>query len=411
MKKAEIRQRDILNHLINIGPYAYEEIMSNYGISVRSMKGDIAALNAQGYTIVGVAATKSYELIGQSHKEAVFYDKPDRKKIRKLIILLIIMSAKEGVKADHSGILYIRDKIGTSDDPLDILQEDFEEKDTTRTIESTIEEMLFDGDLHISGGKYVPASATPLQLPLRKEDGARLLSLLISSSKGHVKEDVLKEIAKKLALSLTGVRLSDEDFASSVISTGIAVTSDKTKEIIDLLEKNSYTNNTIKISYQSKKGETIIADINVGIVIYSSDKNKTYILGESEYGKTVIDVDTITSIKKSEGINNIYRNEEYTELAKAMFEISTENPVHVKVEFDDIPSIREKLAVVCRNRQTAYVKKSNGKLLFEDEVSGLPDFAHFLRRFGYGAKVIEPEELREKMIQSAENVLKLYEED
>lgn len=47
------------------------------------MKSDIASLNAQGYTIVGAAATKSYELIGQPLQEAVFYDKPDRKKIRK----------------------------------------------------------------------------------------------------------------------------------------------------------------------------------------------------------------------------------------------------------------------------------------------------------------------------------------
>lgn len=411
MKKAEQRQRDILDHLINVGPYPYDEIMKKYDVSIRTMKADIAALNSQGYRVVGVAQSKSYELIGGLESEAVFYDKPDRKKIRKLIILLIIISAKAGVSADHDGSIYIRDHIGNTDDPLDVLQEDFEEKDVIRTIENTLEEMLCDGDLHISGGKYIPAVAAPLQLPLCKEDGARLLSLLISSAKGHPKEDALKEIAKKLSISLTGTRLSDDDFTTNVVSTKLISQDEKTEEIIKKLEAQSYTNNSVKIEFENRNSESVTVNMKVGIVVFSPDKNRTYLIGETKSGKIIIDASTVISVSQLDEKNDIYRSDEYIELAKSMFEISSDNPVHVKVEFDDIPSIREKLSVICRNRQNAFVIKSGDKLLFEDEVSGIPDFAHFLRRFGYGAKVLEPAELSDKMVQSAKGVLALYEEE
>lgn len=131
------------------------------------------------------------------------------------------------------------------------MQEDFEEKDTTKTIENTIEEMLYDGDLHISGGKYIPASVTPLQMPLRNEDASRLLTLLISSSKGHPKEEILKEIARKLSLALAGVRLTDDDFVSNVISTYNTNTDENTNNIINLLEKEKYVRSKGSLNVRS----------------------------------------------------------------------------------------------------------------------------------------------------------------
>ena len=46
----------------------------------------------------------------------------------------------------------------------------------------------------------------------------------------------------------------------------------------------------------------------------------------------------------------------------------------------------------------------------EDTIRGLNDFANYLRKFGYGCKVIEPKELKEKMIFSVKRALDRYNE-
>jgi len=411
MKKAEIRQRDILNHLKLEGIYSYEAIMQNYGISPRTMKGDIAALNAKGFNIVGLSSKKAYELIGAHSSENVFYDSPDRKKIRKLILSLIIASNTEGVSYDSEGIRYLCDKIGNPDDPLDMLDEEFDEKDISKTIENTIEEMLDDGEILNVMGRLRPSSFTPIQMPLSKNDAAELLYIIKSSAKGNPDEEILKNIANKLSLALSGVKLSESDFSKALLYSGNKHYSDEADEKIKELNAASFTENAVRIKFKNRNSEEINAEVMAGILVYSKDKQKTYLIGEAGAKRIVIDVESIISIEETDLKNTIYRSDLYLEIAESMFEISSDDPVHVKVRFADIPSIRTKLQRLCKNRKNALVYKSGDNLIYEDNMSGLNDFAHYLRRFGYGAEVLEPLYFREKMAESTRKLLKVYGEE
>ena len=95
-------------------------------------------------------------------------------------------------------------------------------------------------------------------------------------------------------------------------------------------------------------------------------------------------------------------------IVDAMFSISVEEPVHVKVEFDNIFAIREKLNRLRVNRPGARLTEEGGVLYYEDEVSGINDFAGYLRRFGYNCRVLEPERLRNIMKESARRILDAY---
>ncbi|MDE6914926.1 MAG: WYL domain-containing protein, partial [Lachnospiraceae bacterium] len=56
------------------------------------------------------------------------------------------------------------------------------------------------------------------------------------------------------------------------------------------------------------------------------------------------------------------------------------------------------------------IQVENNKIIYTDTISGLSDFAKYLRKFGKSAHVIEPQALKNKMKQSFERTLARYEE-
>lgn len=406
MKKAEIRQRAILKHLIEYGEYAQKDIMKDHDIRLRSMKSDIAFLNAQGHVIESVNGV--YHLINRdsdiknpdSDNSNAFYDSADRIKIRKLILTLIIAGSKKGYSADDEGIDSIVKKIRNDDSE--------NAKDIFKTIENTLTDMLEEGELLISGGKYVLTSTAPIQMPLSENDAVMLLDLIGDTSKGSPYEDILDGIAYKLELALLGQEMGQKQYTKRVLQGGKVKMNAGFEKVIEKLEAAHYTENFIRINHKNKYGEDIDVVMEAGMLLYVPGKKKLYLVGETGKRRIVIDCMSITSVNQEDGKNTVFKSTVYKELAETMFEISNESPVHVKVRFDNISSIRDKLNRVAINRKYADVYELDGSIIYEDEVSGLNDFAHFIRRFGYGAEVIEPIELRDKMIKTTERVLAAY---
>ena len=131
-------------------------------------------------------------------------------------------------------------------------------------------------------------------------------------------------------------------------------------------------------------------------------------IGERENRPYVIHYTSIKDIKTTEYVNTIFQNEFYKKVTESMFCISVDEPVHVKVEFENLFQIKDKLSKLLVNRPNATLVVSGEVLVYEDDISGLNDFARYLRRFGYSCKVIEPVELKDKMLESAERILDAY---
>ena len=185
---------------------------------------------------------------------------------------------------------------------------------------------------------------------------------------------------------------------------------------IQNLIKCHFRENTVEITYKTKANDIITSLCNTGMLVYCVDKDVMYILGEEDgddekKGRPLhIDLKSIIKIEPSPLKNPIYRSEAYTRLFNTMFGISSEPETDVRVEFDDLSSIRLKLNILHKQRPYSKLddKLNPGKIIYTDTIRGIADFATFLRQFGKSVRVLAPDILKEKLHTSAEETLKLY---
>lgn len=174
-----------------------------------------------------------------------------------------------------------------------------------------------------------------------------------------------------------------------------------------------FKNKILNIHYKSDKE----IDFAVGMIVYNSEKDKLYLLGENSHEKnierkyTIINTDTIDHISETEKLNCCYNTKYYHDMVERMFSISVEKPVYVLVEFDNILNIKRKIRQLKAKRKKSDFKIQDDKILYEDEISGLSDFANYLRQFGKSVRAIEPAELKERMRATVERTLMRYEEE
>lgn len=187
------------------------------------------------------------------------------------------------------------------------------------------------------------------------------------------------------------------------------------------LSDSNYTEKMIQVTYKTRSGETLTVLFQTGMVIYTVEKAKLYLLGK-EYNSdpvlsvkyhTVIDVSSIIRIETTDYANTGYQSEEYKRIYSEMFSISLEDPMQVVIRFDLVANVRRKIQYLKQQRSHAsitYFPEEN-QLEYRDTIRGLSDFANYLRQFGRSVRVIAPAVLKEKMSFSVDRALKRYEED
>ena len=94
-----------------------------------------------------------------------------------------------------------------------------------------------------------------------------------------------------------------------------------------------------------------------------------------------------------------------------MFSISIEPPTDVIVEFDNVANIERKLRYLSCQRRYASIEVSSKTIIYKDKISGLTDFAMYLRKFGKCVHVIKPAKLQEMMMYSINRTLSRYKEE
>ena len=407
MKRQDARRQSILHDLRNNDCCTYEYLMDQYDISERAMQMDIKELCKQGHKIKGVKAKKGYVLTQEAENAVEYYESSDLRKIRKLFLIQILQNSHNGhTKEELALLLEQYNCFGKEAD------EEEKKRDTT-TVSRDLEDLIASKMVAVSKQdekKYVIAANAPLQLAFSEEEAMELLNLLDTCSKGHHHEKILEKIRKKLMIALWYDHEEELYYPSSyvVYNKGFE-TAEKLEYYLQELNQYSFESKVLKITYINRMGETNTILFSVGNVVYSVDKDKLYLMGESADNYFIILYPTIKKIEVTELENRIFRNEFYLEIVKDMFAISLEEAEYVKVEFEDIFAIREKLSRLLVNRPNAKLYEKNHKLIYEDKISGLRDFAAYLRRYGAGCKVIEPPKLCKMMQESAARILQNYE--
>lgn len=194
---------------------------------------------------------------------------------------------------------------------------------------------------------------------------------------------------------------------------------DQINSWMEKLSKTDYAHHQLRIQYRTRKGTLRTILFQTGLIIYSVEKTKLYLLGQSvdekrpdaPFQNTVIDLASIEQVTDTDAANQQYRTDYYRQIFNEMFSISLEEPMKVIVRFDDVANIRRKLDYLCAQRSSGnYITLENHQLEYHDTIRGLGDFASYLRQFGKNAHVISPDILKQKMNDSVDKALKRYEE-
>lgn len=175
------------------------------------------------------------------------------------------------------------------------------------------------------------------------------------------------------------------------------------------LLKHNFQTNALSITYNRKR-----LIFSVGLLVYSQDKDKLYIMGHQsgtrKKAKKVLRCDKIEDYASTNIINNQYDPEEYIEYIKSMFSMpSLEKVENVEVIFDNTPGNLIRLKRLKKLRVNASLEITPEGIIYKDDISGMEDFRAYLRSFGYRYKVISPDSLKKKTLETLQNTLKRYE--
>ena len=406
MKKNEQRREEILRYLKERGQCSREELMEKFGISMRTVKEDIALLREQirmrGFDIS--SRKGQYELVGAPEDPQFsldlsldYYETANAKTVRKLEILHML--------EENTGSMSLTEILKY----MERYHEDGLSNDR-KTIRSTLEEMCGERLLEQKGHRFFLSVQAPVQLKVTDTEAYDILDLLETCSKDHPYAGILEQVRRKMTVAILGSPEADEHFDSYYAYQKSFVNSSRLRELLAQLNRFPFEKKILEIRYRSAAGKEAKMSYAVGNVVYSVDKDQLYLLGEANGKKKILIVPNILEIKTLDRENKIFQNAFYTEIVDRMFSVSLDPAEYVKVAFDKELFILEKLDRLRFNRPQATITQTGEELIYEDEVSGLPDFANYLRCYGYHCRVLEPPSLRSMMLQSAQRLLASYDE-
>lgn len=405
MKKADIRRQGILEDLKS-GDRTLEELKAKYSGSTETIKADIKYLRGQGIEIATVRRNTQnrYSLKQEAAEEAVYYEKTSSKNVRKLFLMLILQKNNGMSFADikdavvkYSRDKYIRFNSDSGEDTGEV---------TFNTIRNDLKELVVEKLIKERDELYYVSSQAPLQLVLSEEEAERVFMLLENCAKGSVYEKVLNGIKKKMTDALF-YETKDADKNYYVYKRKYEE-ADRIESILDELNKYPFETKQLEIRYKGSSDTPVTIYMSVGNIVYSLEKDRVYLLGHSKGKPMVIAYNQIQSIRATKEDNLVFRNDFYKKLVNTMFGISVEEPVHVKVEFDNRDYIREKINRILKNRPEATISVEGKVFIYEDNVSGMHDFARYLRGYGSGCRVLQPKKLQNILRNGAKRTLDFY---
>ena len=186
-----------------------------------------------------------------------------------------------------------------------------------------------------------------------------------------------------------------------------------------------FQNYVLRVLIEDKNREKKWHELEIGALIYSVEKDKLYLLAsrriKSRPGRRdqsrrkeaniIIDMKKVLGAELTDKENHWFGGDECELLLDTSFSVSDEAPVRIEVLFDKTNKNEDRLKKLMRHRPYAICEQMDNKLLLVDGISGLSDFASYLRQFGGDCEVVTPIKLRDMMRVSAEKTLKRYGEE
>jgi len=408
--QAQRRQR-IIDYIKANGPVKGTEICRDLTMSRSSLSDDIRGINTGG-EIISSPKRGIYVISEKARNTMSPYSRIDRQSVRKWMILLSLFGedrtfeeiedflAKKGIPCAQS-VLYEDLKL--------LMEERLIERGTRGKQRYYHSESLYETDLREIrqyGANKAGNSARVDILTYGKID--LKIRHAVPGYKRDARGDRIRHTGKHNALT------------------------DEQVQMLREFEKHPFTEKELLVTFRTNAGREVLREISVGIIVYVVETARIYLVGENTWkgqenapqdqentpqgqehtpqrkNRVIIPMDRIISVSEGIRANTCYNSPEYHRICREMFQISAEDPMKVRVRFENYPFIRDKIERLCSARKTARMEIAGNEIVFTDTVRGKGDFARYLRRFGRSAIVDSPEELRGEMINASRKILSLY---
>ncbi|MBR5970865.1 MAG: WYL domain-containing protein [Lachnospiraceae bacterium] len=273
---------------------------------------------------------------------------------------------------------------------------------------------------------HLAPRSVPVVLELNEEQCWEFFAMLENLKGGTPFDKHWESIHQKVATAL-GAEQSAVFEDERVIAVGRAYMHfDSVQERMRLFDGIPFRTTMVRGKLRDKSGEHW-EEFGVGAIVYSVEKDKLYIVTHRK-GKRVkksalpkkeqqssrrdvyriIDMDQLLKVSATNRKNDWYDSEDCRSFLDTAFSVSTEKTVRVEVRFKNTERNRKLLSGLEARRRHALYEEQSDALLYSDTVSGIGDFANFLRQFGSEARVIAPQKLKERMAATAQRVLERY---
>ena len=442
-KKEEIqaRRQEILRLLRGSDrehPIALSELMERYNASRRTIYDDIKALQDSGYAVENVSRKGFYlpdvgqmgiggtehsdaEAVEYAYRRKGLYRKSRVESFQEVMLMITIQLSREPMSLEEIVEAYGRICSYDSGNASAL----------SSAVGRKVGQLVEQGYLVEEAGRYETSLSAPVYLRLTEKQIEDLNDLILLYGQDVAHAKTLAGIAEQLRAVYEGGMLGEEGKSYGI---GLhRIRSDETQSEVDLINWYAYDRKKLRLTYEGRHGDrSEITGFSTGLVIYASDKDRLYLIGQSdsmkaleseeevpikEYSYLILDVSRILEISEMEERNSDFQSDEYMEMFRQMLVVDVNPPEEVRVEIEagnrnlirkferHIKTRNEGLA---EGKEVAALTRTEEGYLYTDTVRGLEELARFLRQYGRSVTVLGPEELRKKMLFTAERALERY---
>lgn len=334
--------------------------------------------------------------------------------LRKYTIIQVLQKGPVSRKDFRKQFIFPKsDKGDNNGYPLDISQSLFYK---------LVHQLIDDGDIIFNKDEchyYLTDAHIPYVLSLDADSLFDMHDKLSCISPGHPCYKQLHSIYQKEELLLGNPNEDTPYFDHYLIYGRSYQSSDHIRQQLALLEQYDYQHKLLEINYQTRRAAHVSTLFATGIIVFCLEKDTLYLLGKTVRAGSgpetslcsIINMGRVQSITCTEKKHSCYHSDYFQSVFDAMFSISADPPVRVKVEFD--AALEHRIIQLSIQRKKASIARDSRKntLIYTDLISGLYDFANYLRQFGTHAKVLEPAKLKKIMELTVTRSLERYNEE
>ena len=396
-----LRRQKIIDYIKQNGPVKSGAICAALSLSRSSLSDDIRAINAHG-AILTSPRRGCYIYTGEADRilaEGAMRGKLDRTHIRRWYILAIL-------SASPCTFEELLEKLRAASFTCSAATLHTDLKDLRN--DTYIRAAAENGHVYYRSARILSADRREIT-----QYHARHKS---NSSRSQILQNTYASIDRKLAHSLPEQDVKTKTVSIHRIGKQSTISEDQL-ELLQAFREYPFSDRVLMIPYRTNNGRLIRCSFSTGLLLYSAETNRIYLLGRNDKKEnTIIPLDRVQTDAitiQTDSYNYLYQSPEFLRMYDEMFHLSTEEPAAVRVRFTNLPFIYAKIRRLCEVRTHASMKLTadGTELLYTDTLRGLSDFARYLRRFGRSALVDEPAELRTMMMETSRKVMELYDDD